>query len=76
MFPICGNVKVPELGNTRVLVADTDFQKRSCSAPMMKSEACCLFLCAAQFIRKLHPINAALRGTEALPLFRAAPIKL
>jgi hypothetical protein len=36
MFPICVHLKVPELGNTRVLLVDTDFQKRSCSTKRLE----------------------------------------
>src|SRR5580704_3328690 len=36
MFPICVHAKVPELGNTRVLLVDTGFRKRSCSTKRLE----------------------------------------
>src|ERR1700687_5759558 len=38
MFPICAHVRVPELGNTRVLVVDTGFRKRSCSTKRLERD--------------------------------------
>src|SRR5713101_7153694 len=38
MFPICVHLEIPELGNTRVLVVDTGFRKRSCSTKRLERD--------------------------------------